>query len=74
MKEYFKRFCDILLNHFEHTVSSRFKLSLYILFLGFILAMWGKLTNEFVMLSSVIAAFYNAAKTVTDIKNNKNGG
>lgn len=73
MRSFLKQLGEILIEHLKHTTSSRFKLSLYFGFLGFLLALTGKLTTEFVALASVIATFYNVAKSLTDYKQ-QNGG
>lgn len=74
MKKFLEQIGEIIIEHLRHTTSSRFKLSLYFGFLGFLLALAGKLTTEFVALASVIATFYNVAKSLTDYTNNKNNG
>jgi hypothetical protein len=69
-----KQLWEILLEHFRHTTSSRFKLSIYAIFLGFVLAIYGKLTMEFVALISAVQGFYVVSKTYSDVKNGKNNG
>ena len=58
----------VFLEHLKHTTSSRFKLSIYAIFLGFILALYGKLTYEFVALISAVQGFYVVGKTISDVK------
>jgi len=72
MKEFSKELGKILLEHLRHTASSRFKLTVFFGFLGFILALNSKLTTEFVALAGTLTTFYNIAKSYTDVKNGKN--